>query len=95
VAVTEVVADIGRTTIAPTMTKVKRQITITVEDVIETYTDVVMEAEESSAIYYQKFRHYASDCRSKSAGQVRQSNFAEASIQDDLTLILARKEVEE
>jgi hypothetical protein len=52
VAVTEVVADIGRTTIAPTMTKVKRQITITVEDVIETYTDVVMEAEESSAIYY-------------------------------------------
>jgi hypothetical protein len=37
----------------------------------------------------QKFVHYASDCRSKPTEQVRQSNFTEASTQDDLTLLLA------
>jgi gag-polypeptide of LTR copia-type/Zinc knuckle len=42
-----------------------------------------------------KFGHYASDCRRKPVGQVGQSNFAEASTQNDPTLLLARNEAEE
>jgi hypothetical protein len=45
--------DCGRgrgATITSTVTKVKRQIAIVVEDVVKTDTDVVMEVEESSAI---------------------------------------------
>jgi hypothetical protein len=86
VVVTEVVAETEGATITSTMTKVKRQIAIVIEDAIEVDMDVVMEAEESDAI---TVRHYASDYRRKLAEQVGQSNFAEASTQDDPTLLLA------
>jgi hypothetical protein len=42
----------------------------------------------------QKFRHYVSDCRSKPARQFGQTNFIEASTQDNPTLLLARNNVE-
>jgi predicted dinucleotide-utilizing enzyme len=50
VVVSEAVAEAGGATITSTMTKVKRQIAIAVEDAVEEDMDVVVEAEESNAI---------------------------------------------
>jgi hypothetical protein len=50
VVVTEAMAEVDGTTITSTMIKVKRQIAITVEDAVETYMDVVVEAEKFSVI---------------------------------------------
>jgi hypothetical protein len=50
VVVTEAMAEVEGTTITSTMIKVKRQIAITVEDAVETYMDVVVEAEKFSVI---------------------------------------------
>jgi hypothetical protein len=95
VVVTEVAAEATGAIITPTMTKVKRQITTAVEDMVEADIDMVVEEEESSAIIIINLNIMHRTAEAKPAEQVRQSNFVEASTQNDKTSFLAQNEVEE